>query len=222
MELLLLAISYKNNGLCVAGIDYKTYRYVRIGHANGNECGPIRPDELVINGSQCQIMDVISIDVKKMPVNGCQTENYDLIKINDYVKTITYAELIEIYNKINHPSFVFHNNYYKVYPKDIDNVKNSLELVRVSNLKVFISKNYKSYDAPYADFNYNQNKYDKLRVTDCVCNGFPFCYKRKLQEGDQFAYLGNHKEAFVMVSLPYDEWSLNNGFFKYIAGIILP
>ena len=86
MKLLLLAISKKYGGLCVAGINYDTYEYVRIGHAFNNECRAIYPNELNINGRQCQILDVIEIDANKMPNNGCHIENYDLKKIKSYIK----------------------------------------------------------------------------------------------------------------------------------------
>lgn len=85
MEFLILAISYKYTGLCVAGIDLNTLEFVRIGHTinNSNECAPIALNELNFNGTLLKIRDVIDIDVKKMRVNGCQTENYTfIIKIN--------------------------------------------------------------------------------------------------------------------------------------------
>ena len=105
MEFLILAISYKELGLCVAGVEYGVFpvHFVRLGHNYNetNECHSLSTYEMKINDPNYQdeyyrIGDVINVDVRKMPNNGCQTENYELLKINEYVKTVNMEEIEEI------------------------------------------------------------------------------------------------------------------------------
>lgn len=222
MKLLLLAISKKYGGLCVAGINYETLEYVRIGHACGNDCKAINPNELNVGGHQCQILDVIDIDANKMPVNGCHIENYDLKRIKSYIKTIDINELDSIYNDIRHPRYAFYDNNYKIRPADIIEVNKSLLLLKVTDLNIYMATNGKQHDAPYAAFNYNNIRYIGLSVTDSLVCAYPHPYILYDERGIKFnAHLGRHKVAYIMVSLPYDEWSLNNGFFKYVSGVIV-
>ena len=226
MNLLLLAISKKYGGLCVAGIDYDTLKYIRIGHANNldsPECGPIQPHELNINGRQCQILDVINIDVKKMVKNGCQIENYNLIRINYYVKRVKKSEISEIYKKIKRYNYVFYNTRKKLYLDEIKNVKRSLCFIKVKDLSIERRQNGKQMPAPYASFTYNERRYNDLSVTDALVCAYPNPYcKTDLNGTKLYAHLGNHSKAYIMVSLPYDKWSLdNNGFFKYVSGVII-
>ena len=221
MKLLLLAISKKYGGLCVAGIDYDTLKYVRIGHRNGKECGPLQPFELNIDGYQCQILDVINVDVSKMDNNGCQVENYNLIRINSFVKRIKYFEIDKFYHSLKHYDFVFLNNRYTLLPYEINYVNYSLCLVKVKDLNIYMSPNSRQHDAPYASFIYNGHKYYGLSVTDSLVCAFPRPYTLYENGKLKNAHLGKHQEAYIMVSLPYDEWSIEKGFFKYVSGVIV-
>lgn len=222
MELLLLAISHKHGGLCVAGIDMSNLEYVRLCHFNAknpqtNFCDSIYVSDLNINGYQCQIMDVIDVEVNKMPNNGCQTENYDLINVNSFLGTCLLKELYDLYSKLSHNIFIFLNQSYKLSNNQVLGLNHSLELFEVSDLNIYLIQNAKGHDVPVADFYYNGTKYYSIRITDSNIYGYPNPYGNNSN-----AYLGKFNSAYVLVSLPNDQWSLSHdAYFKYIAGVIL-
>lgn len=209
MEFLILAISYKYTGLCVAGIDLNTLEFVRIGHTinNSNECAPIALNELNFNGTLLKIRDVIDIDVKKMRVNGCQTENYELININNYLNELTIEQIENLYLKISKPMYIFHDDNYKIAYNIANNLNYSLLFCKVSNFNT-----YKLNNKLKCEFNYNGNYYSNISVTDCFTTGYPSIF------GNGVSY--DCDDVYVLVSLPSDEWSKNNGSFKYVSGII--
>lgn len=222
MELLLLAISHKHGGLCVAGIDLSTLEYVRLCHFNPNNnqtnfCDPILVSDLNINGHQCDIMDVIDVTVKKMSNNGCQTENFDLISVNAYLGVYTLQQLNDLYSNLKHNSFIFLNPSYKLSNNQVLGLNYSLELFGVSDLNIYLIENAKGHNVPVADFYYNGTKYYSIRITDSNIYGYPNPYGNNSN-----AYLGKFNSAYVLVSLPNDQWSLSHdAYFKYIAGVIL-
>ena len=103
MKFLILAVSYKYGGLCIAGLNLDSLEYVRIGYSKGDECAAIPAWKFrrqTVDGEiQLNVLDVIDIDVVKMVHNGCQTENYYLKNINNYDGTFTIADIDAIYRK---------------------------------------------------------------------------------------------------------------------------
>ena len=69
---------------------------------------------------------------------------------------------------------------------------------------------------PLADFTYNGNRYCSFRITDSDI----YCYPAPYGVGGLNAHLGFYKSAYILVSLPNDQWSLQNSFYKYVAGIV--
>lgn len=209
MKFLILAISYKYTGLCVAGIDLNTLEFVRIGHTkkNSNECAPITLNELIFNGTLLKIGDVIDIDVEKMCNNGCQTENYELININNYLNELTIEQIEKLYLKISKPMYIFHDNNYKITYNIVKNMDYSLLFCKVSNFST-----YKCDGKLKSKFNYNGRNYTDISVTDCVTAGYPTNFGSGVSH--------ENENAFLMISIPFDEWSKGNGFFKFVSGII--
>ena len=91
MRFLTLALSYKFGGLCVAGLDYDNFCFVRLGRTapTTSQCKPLNIQDLMINNQIIRIGDLIDVDVARMPIDGCQTENYQLIKINAFIKSLS-------------------------------------------------------------------------------------------------------------------------------------
>lgn len=213
MQFLVLAESYKFDGLCIAGIDYDTKEYVRIGHMHNNECESIHLDEILLNENEyVGLLDVVDITVEKMNPNGCHTEDYNLISFNRIIKSIDIKELEEIYSSMEHKNFIFLNNYYKLKPSEGNTYDKSLILCKVSGFEIdyVLSANGKS--KPVASFIYNNRYYSNMTITDMIACGYPFKTGKKTVKG---------ANAFIMISLPNDDWPKEHGYFKYVSGIIL-
>ena len=210
MKFLILAVSYKYSGLCVAGLDLDTLEYVRIGYPKGDECDSIPSWEFKcrhLSGErQLNILDIIDIDVIKMVNNGCQTENYWLKNINGYIGKFTIEELEEIYGKVTKNNFIYLNRLEYVDINHIDKVSHSLQLAKVDNFTVSPHTNMEGKLKLLASFEYNGKMYSNLRVTDSFFCAYPKCY------GKLPRTCGNRK-AYIMVSLPYDKWSIDFGKF---------
>lgn len=219
MRFLILAVSYKYSGLCVAGLDLDTLEYVRIGYPKGDECDSIPSWEFKcrhLSGErQLNILDIIDIDVIKMVNNGCQTENYRLINIKEYLGTATVDDINMIYGNLIKEEFIFLNHYGYVGVDEIDEVGCSLRFVKVDDFTVSKYTNMKGNQRLCASFQYNGKQYKKVRVTDAVFCAYPNCYGNSPKTCIQ-------EQAYIMVSLPYDNWSIDFGrFYKYVSGIIL-
>ena len=212
MQLLILAESYKFDGLCIAGIDYNTKEYVRIGHKHDEECGSINKNEIFLNENEyVGLLDVVDVTVEKMNPNGCHTEDYNLISFNKKIKSIDLNELEEIYSSMSHKNFIFLNNYYKLKPEEGNTYDKSLVLCKVSKFEIeYVLANGKS--KAVANFIYNNRYYSNMTVTDIIACGYPFKTGKKTVSG---------ANAFIMVSLPNDDWPKEHGYFKYVSGIIL-
>lgn len=219
MKFLILAVSYKPGGLCVAGLNLDSLEYVRIGYSKGDECAAIPAWKFrrqTVDGEiQLNVLDVIDIDVVKMAHNGCQTENYYLKNINNYDGTFTIADIDAIYRKLEKKTCIFLNNSDYVDIEHINNLDCSLQFVKVENFTVTQYSNINDNQRLRAAFNYNGMKYDNIRVTDSVFRAYPSCY------GDA-QKVCSRQNAYIMVSLPYNGWSIDFGkFYKCVSGIII-
>lgn len=212
-QMVLLAISYKYKKLCVAGIRLDNNNYVRLTHYGD----PIEIHEMIVGNRLLKVLDVIQVDADLLCPNGCQIENYNLTSNVCYIRTFSLVELDNLYNQLRHSSFVYLNNGKFVASNKKDDLSFSLELFKVMNFHTTMVEridcnNCFSYNKPYGSFTYNNIKYNELVITDCVCVGHPSNYGN----GREF----NFEEGYILVSLPYDKWAIEHGFYKYIAGII--
>lgn len=219
MKFLILAVSYKYGGLCVAGLNLDTLEYVRIGYSNGDECTAIPAWKFrcqTVDGEiQLNVLDVIDIDVVKMANNGCQTENYYLKNINNYDGSLAISDIDTIYRNLQKNSCIFLNNFDHVDIECINNLNCSLQFVKVENFTITPYIDMKGNQKLQATFNYNGRKYNNIRVIDSVFSAYPSCYGHAQKVCSQ-------QNAYIMVSLPYDDWSIDFGkFYKYVSGIIL-
>lgn len=222
MEFLILAISYKELGLCVAGVEYGVFpvHFVRLGHNYNqtNECHSLSTYEMKINDPNYQdeyyrIGDVINVDVRKMPNNGCQTENYELLKINEYVKTVNMEEIEEICDSLPLENNIFGCCKNLITPSNIHSITNSLFFCEVNNLEINKIFSWGKTKLK-ASFIYNGQKYYDFSVTDSAFCARPTTYGTEMISG-------SYHKAYILLSLPYNETAKKIGFYKYIAGIII-
>lgn len=214
MRFFVIAVSYKHGGICVAGINYDTFEYVRLGKAvlGSCDCNPLNIFDITINGQVLSVGDLIEVEAVRLPVNGCQTENYKLIRIVRKIKKLSINEIDNIYCQMVHPEYVFKdiNSYISV--KDIFDVKVSIGFYKVQGL-IIHNQLYNGKNKIKANFRYNNQSYRDISVTDCRICGYP------AQFGNT-PLTGTYRDAYIAVTLPNDRWAKENGFYKYVSGVM--
>lgn len=223
MRFLILAVSYKHGGLCVAGLDHDTFKFVRIGKARVGtpNCLPLSQSDIIFNNRALRICDLVDIDVVKMPTVGCQTENYELKKINRFIKRATLDELAWIYARIPHTDFVFFNGdgtFSGDYQKDLNY---SIGFFKVDRLTAWVNNNVNGIPKYKVKFIYSGNIHNGLYLTDCAMCDYPHDLYggNPIVSGDErFKTIG---EAYIMVTLPATPWEMDNNYYKYVSGVIV-
>lgn len=208
MKFLILAISYKNSGLCVAGIEIGTNKYVRIGV--GPTCEPIPASALKINGYLLKISDIIQIDVKKAKIMNCQTENYELIKIISKVGTASRYEIKRIYDSLPQSDIIFYGRENKFDEQYVKYSKDSLRFIYATNIRIHSYINMNGNERLKIDFCYLGHEYKDYYLTDSVCCAYPYEFGRSM-------IVGNFKSAYLMLSTNAE--AFNNCFYKYVSGV---
>ena len=77
-RIVIMTMSSKINGLCVAGIDYDTGEWIRLVSRNNvdGEGAVLRSDIQYEDGTEANIFDIIELDLLPVPSNA-QNENYE-------------------------------------------------------------------------------------------------------------------------------------------------
>ncbi len=215
MRFFVLAVSYKYRGFCVAGINFDTLEYVRLGrHVSAScDCAPLSSTDITVNGQVLSVGDLIEADAKKLPVNGCQTENYELIRIVGMIKKLSADEIANVYCNIYHPDFVFKDTSRYLAPIEMSDVNTSIGFFKVQGL-IIHNQVSNGKNRLKANFRYNGQTYRDIVVTDCRICGYP-------SQFGSFPVTGTFREAYITVTLPNDEWAEENGFYKYVSGVII-
>lgn len=222
MIFLILAVSYKHGGLCVAGLNYDTFEYVRIGKARANDatCYPLLTADLKLQDRTLRICDLVDIEVIKLPIIGCQTENYELKKINGFIKTLTSTDLLWVYMQVQHYPFIF-CNCEKTLPSERGKfLTSSIGFFKVSDMRVGVNYDMNGTPKYKAGFTYNGNKYMHFSLTDCAICGYPhdlYGGKRLADRNNRLVRIG---DAYIMITLPSKPWAVDDCYYKYISGVI--
>lgn len=93
------------------------------------------------------------------------------------------------------------NDLYYVSPSIINTVKRSLVLIKATNVYFSRQPNSKGQKKLKVNFTYNNKYYSNISVTD------PEYYKIR------------NNTSIIVISLPDDEWSRKNSYFKFVAKI---
>lgn len=203
----ILTKSYKNGGYCVAGIDVNTKGWIRFVSSNMATHGAVTEEMMRYeDGSCCEIGDVVKVRVVEPAPAPHQPENY-LIDENYYWKKedeIDLDGLLNLHNCENaYYPFIFQDNWSYIQDNALEEVEQSLVMVKVSNLTINPVHN----GAPVTnkcDFWYRGNWYRYMSVTDPDYrnDGPTVCID----------------EAIVIVSLP--DAPSKGKFYKCVAKII--
>ena len=202
-EIVILTKSSKYGGLCVAGVDFNTGDWIRLENKGG---GQITNNIMrYSDGSYVRILDCVSVYFLGPAATPIQPENVyiDTSKGFEKVKRISIEELLKIHNLENHKNIL--GNYSHVIRHNVENVGHSLELIKVQNTILHRVMGSNGYFKSKLDFYYNNSHYMNMSVTDP-----DYFYA---EDGTRLG------DLIIVVSIPDDDYSKQNGYFKFVAKI---
>jgi len=201
--IVILTKSSKYGKLCVAGIDVENGSWIRLCCTTDTKAGELDRKYLITtDGKECDILEEVEIYVKDGLASLFQPENVyiDETKRFKFLKRVNLNDVLKLHPLENTP-FILGNANYKLNYDEVAIIKKSLSIVKVSNLNLSINEKNKTK----AEFHYNNHCYRYVSVTD------PNFFSKEVNIGS----------AVIVVSLPDDDWSKENGYFKYIAKIFI-
>ena len=207
-KVVILTKSSKFSGYCIAGVDYKTGSWIRLVSNNCEKHGALSINDICyMDGSICNPLDIVLVDVEQAAPTAHQPENY-LITSGACWTRIGKSTLLDVLRV--HPAenyqyqYLYGNTASYVEENMIDDIDHSLTLIKVSNLTIHHITNSLGKPKTKASFIYNNNEYSSISVTD------PDYYS--IPTGTTFV------QAHLIVSLP--DTSLPVGcYYKFIAKI---
>lgn len=204
INMVILTKSSKFGQYCVAGIDCRTGKWVRLVSTDESTHGAITLGDLRFENGQCaNLLDVINVRIIGSDNNPAQPENViiDRDYYLGYVKTISIAEALELY-KDSEPQFIFGNSSYCLDEETVPLLGRSLSLVVVKNLCFKQQVNDEDKPKTKLSFDYNGFSYSNMSVTD------PRFYS--VEDGTEF------DEAVLVVSIgtPF-----RGNCYKFVAAI---
>lgn len=203
-RVLILASSAKNKNLCVAGLDFKSKKLIRLVSNIEDTDGAI--PKSYMNG--IDVGDVVDIGVLHSYPNKYQPENYlvnfckkPLIQSRFNNNQIT--EIMEGYSYSD--LFIFGNTDSVLSSHEMENNSTSLAWVHVNEVSVYLIESY-GKKKTRTNFFYNGFKYNNIRVTD-----------QKFFNSEE-----KMPEAYFLMSLPHKPWITDSGkelYYKFVAKI---
>lgn len=202
IEVVILTKSAKNGGYCVAGIDVKNSRWVRLVSSDTGSHGALFDQDMrYMSGRSCKLLDVVRVPVLRKNPTEYQPENV-LINEDKYwekVGTLLIDDLLELHPPETH-NCLLGNIYPYITEEKIDTVGHSLILVKVRDLII----THPTERSTKAKFGYRFTTYENMSVTD------PDFYNTPDQ-----TRIG---QAILVMSLP-DEPYQERKYYKFIAKI---
>lgn len=199
-NVVILTMSSKNNGYCVAGIDIKNGKWIRLVSDDVISHGALNKDDIKFkDGHFCAPLDIVKIPIIKELPHEYQPENVLIDRKEFWIKmeTININSLLEIHPAERH-NYLLGNQWSYITDKKIGSVGHSLVLVEVNDLSI----EHPSEKSTKASFLYYGIKYSSISVTD------PEYYACNIKFIEK---------AILVISLP--ESPFNNKYYKFIAKI---
>lgn len=197
-DIVILTKSAKHGKFCVAGIELKTGKWIRLVSSDDDTDGALSNNDMrLLNGGFCEPLDLVRVEIEKAVPEKCQTENHLVVYGKRWVKLdeLTIEEIMKVHAPTNRP-YIFGNNL--PYINGIDYMTYSLVLAEVSKLKMY----YNELGSRKVNFEYNSKKYSGISMTD------PDYYD--LQEHE-------FEKAYIVVSIPNNDY--NGKYYKFVAKV---
>lgn len=204
-DFVILTISSKHGGYCVAGLDAETGVWARLVSSDEKTHGALsRKDIRYKDGSFCKPCDRVSINIKGPFPTANQPENV-LVETRQYWEKrgrYRIEEILSLHAPEDH-TYLFGNTKTYITESEIADIRHSLALVRVMGLTIHQTTNIFGSPKTKASFQYKGNRYF-ISVTDPVCYTIP----------DQTRF----NEAMIVLSLPESPFP-DDKYFKFIAWV---
>lgn len=204
-NMVILTRSAKNGGSCVAGICTQNGHFVRLVTDDIATHGAVKDRDLIMdNGKIANVLDVIRVRDAEYSPSDIQPENYmiDRSKPFEYLGYTSIDDVLKHYPAEAH-SEVFSGNSHKMSYDEVASIGHSLELIRVQRLQLYkadVSGTLKTK----AQFVIDGVVHMNYSVTDRNY------YNQNAQDiGD----------AYIVCSFADDDWSKENGYYKYVCAI---
>ena len=192
-NVIILTLSLKFNGLCIAAYDPSNNKIIRLVKDTSIENGIPRTYVRNIN-----LLDEVSINILEYCPKEHQTENVLIDLDYGFKRTGRKADIRTIYNGLQKHTNIFGNNNYKV--PSVETLDHSLEIIKFEDMDIYQNENNKTKARFVCDFK-NHSRYS---VTD------PNFYGKE----------GSIKSGYAVVSLPAsDDFTEQYGYYKYVSAI---
>lgn len=191
-DVIILTISEKYKGKCVAAYDIKDDKLLRlVSDKNGGSI----PNCLVEN---ITVLDVVEVDILEECAKEHQLENVRIDLLYGMVKkdTVDDYEVLDYLN--TGAEMIFGNSSYKLY--NCDDLDHSLEIIEFKDMRILLNESGKAK----AYFKIGDKLHSNYAVTD---NNY-FGRETVIPEG------------YAVISLPLsDDFTRRLGYFKYVSAI---
>lgn len=206
-RIIILTKSSKHHAYCVAAIDIESKKLIRLVSNDINSYYALTDSNLrYADNSRVEILDCVDVVCIKDNPTPLQPENllidtkYKFEKIKKY--SINDCVIICPTSK---SKMILGNNSHLVSTTAIHSVGKSIEFIEFSNGIISgIDKGNGYYKFKLSFFS-NGVRYQSFSITD------PDFYQS--HNGQQI------NSGYAIISLPDDEWSKNNGYYKFVAKI---
>ena len=203
-EIIIMATSAKNHNFCVGGIDTGTGEWIRLVSNDKTMCEALTPKMITFEtGEKCSPFDKIRVSIIKEVSMEHQPENLliDETKKLKKIKKVSLDEALQIHPIENGREDVrrFLKNECPFFDnKEILEIKRSLYLIEVRNLKIY-KNNYNKYKA---SFNYLGKDYINISMTDPT-----------------HFFMSNYSYDIAMIVLSLGSEPFKGNYYKYVVSI---
>lgn len=196
--------SSKFSGKCVAGIDVKSGKWVRLVSDDEETHGAIANSDLYYqDGGKCQVLDIVDVPIIEECGDDIQPENV-LLDTSKYIRYVGMASLEDVLEI--HPAEIRNdilgNKYSYISEQRVDSVGYSLALVEVQDLEIVQVENPNGRPKTKVNFTYQGYSYTQMSVTD------PRFYS--VTSGTVY----DSAVLVISIGTPYNE-----KYYKFVSGI---
>lgn len=204
LRLIIMTESSKFSGKCVAGIDVKSGKWIRLVSDDEETHGAIANRDLYYqDGGKCEVLDIVDVSIIEECGDDVQPENV-LLDTSKYIRYVDRASLEDVL-KI-HPAEVRNdilgNKYSYISEQRVESVGYSLALVEVQDLEIVQVESPNGRPKTKVNFTYQGYSYTQMSVTD------PRFYSVASGTAYDSAVL------VVSIGTPYNE-----KYYKFVSGI---
>jgi len=170
-DIVILAISEKNNNYCVAGVDINTGKWAR-PYSDFKDIDGAVPEEHLIyaNGHHVEIFDVVRIHEEQPCNNPIQPENffYDNFGKWRYIDRLTLHKAILLHD-FDYRDEIFFSRERRLTKEEIEkvNTRESLLMLYITNLEVVVKKSLRDGHQQFKlNFDCEGSHYSEFAIGD--------------------------------------------------------